>query len=149
MSVYIEYYTNLHMKVQRPTFIRHRGSRYYSANDIKKYDPEYFYGTSVGIRKIIKKKNINSTVFHYATFSNKSGWKSCNQEKPCKKAVLLLLKSWVIKNIPSMMSEHMDLPCENDLTTNMDIRLYLYDPCDELFHLLPCLDPHPCQRVSH
>jgi len=90
---------------QRPEIINHNGEEYYDAKELKKFDPVYFYGTSGGIRKIIKKKKIDVGVYHYATFAKRKGWSSDDQEKPCKKAFLLLLKSWVESNIPMMMED--------------------------------------------
>ena len=90
---------------QRPEIIKHNGEEYYDAKELKKLDPVYFYGTSGGIRKIIKKKKIDVGVYHYATFAKRKGWSSDCQENPCKKACLLLLKSWVESNIPMMMED--------------------------------------------
>ena len=95
---------------QRPEIIKHNGEEYYDAKELKKLDPVYFYGTSGGIRKIIKKKKIDVGVYHYATFAKRKGWSSDCQENPCKKACLLLLKSWVESNIPTMMDDD----CVND-----------------------------------
>lgn len=99
---------------QRPTVINHNGDKYYNATDLKKYDPVFFHGTSGGIRKVIKKKNICDTDFHYATLSKKFGWTSCrHQDKPSTKGKLLLLESWVIANVPKMMSESNESKEEN------------------------------------
>lgn len=94
------------MTTERPKIIEHNKVKYYNAADLKKYDPLYFYGTSGGIRKIITRKKIESSQYHYATFSKKFGWTSCcHQDKPPTKAKLLLKEEWVITNIPKMMPD--------------------------------------------
>jgi hypothetical protein len=89
----------------RPQIIKHNKTSYYNAKELKVYDPVFFYGTSNGIRAIIKKKNIDQINIHYATFSKKFGWSSSVQTKPSANAQLLLLESWVITNIPKMMHD--------------------------------------------
>ena len=89
---------------KRPEIISYQGDEYYKAVDLKTYDSCYFYGTSTGIRRIIQKKNIDKSAYHYATFAKRKGWSSDDQEKPCKKAILLLRRNWVEKNIPRMMT---------------------------------------------
>jgi hypothetical protein len=90
--------------VQRPQIIKHKEISYYNANDLKAYDPIFFHGTSAGVRKIVDRKNIDSSNIHYATRSKKFGWTSCcHQNKPSTKAKLLLLESWVLTNVPKMM----------------------------------------------
>jgi len=92
--------------IERPKVIAINGKNYYNAKILKQYDPAYFIGTSAGIREIIRKKKIDDTNIHYATFSKKYGWTSCcHQNKPSTKAPLLLLESWVVANIPKMMPE--------------------------------------------
>lgn len=92
--------------ITRPSIIKHIGKNYYNATELKKYDPVFFHGTSAGIRKIVAKKNIEKTNFHYSTLSKKSGWVVCkDQDKPPSKAKLLLLESWVTTNVPKMMPD--------------------------------------------
>lgn len=92
--------------VEKPKIIEHNKVKYYNATDLKKYDPNYFYGTSGGIRKIIARKKIDSSKYHYATLSKKFGWTSCyHQNKPSTKAKLLLIEEWVVANVPKMMPD--------------------------------------------
>jgi hypothetical protein len=97
----------------RPQIIKHNNASYYNAKELKVYDPAFFYGTSNGIRAIIKKKNIDQINIHYATFSKKFGWSSSVQTKPSANAQLLLLESWVLKNIPKMMLDSEESREEN------------------------------------
>lgn len=117
--------------IQQPNVIQHNGFAYYNAADIKAYDPKYFYGTSGGIRKIITKKNIDTSVIHYATHSKRKGWTSDSQDNPSKKAKLLLLESWVAKNVPKMMEDGGDMEGDNREYQEAPDLLHLED--DEKF----------------
>lgn len=112
--------------IERPKVITINNKNYYNAKILKQYDPAYFIGTSAGIREIIKKKAIDNTNTHYATFSKKYGWTSCcHQDKPSTKAPLLLLESWVVANIPKMMPESAESKEE----------LYEYPEAPPILHL--------------
>lgn len=71
---------------------------YYNADELKKYDPIYFRGTSRGIRKIIETKNIPVHSFIYALFAKKNNkWNKLIY--PINTAKVLILKEWVDLNI--------------------------------------------------
>jgi hypothetical protein len=92
------------MPTLRPVLITVNNKSYFNAKLLKDYDPAFFIGTSRSIKTIIKKKNIVTDNFHYATNSKKFGWRSCiQQSNPPTKATLLLLESWVVSNVPKMM----------------------------------------------
>ena len=77
--------------------IDNSGNLFYSADELKKEHPEYFYGTSATVRDIIKRKNIPMTEFLYASHSLKNGWTIGSDSS--KKTKLFLKKSWVEENI--------------------------------------------------
>jgi hypothetical protein len=94
------------MTTLRPALITINNKSYFNAKLLKEYDPTFFIGTSRSIKNIIKKRNIITDNFHYATHSQKFGWRACVQQgTPPTKATLLLLESWVISNIPKMMPD--------------------------------------------
>ena len=85
--------------------IKIEGKHYYSAFELRKYDPTYFFGCSRTPRTIIKKKNISKGKYVYANHNKKlDKWLLTDQDTPPTKAVLLLSKKWVIENVPKMMS---------------------------------------------
>jgi hypothetical protein len=116
------------LKPLRPTLIQLNQKSYFNAKLLKEYDPVFFIGTSRSIKGIIKKKNILTDNFHYATNSKKFGWRSCIQQgTPPTKATLLLLESWVVSNIPKMIpdaEETKEMLCEYPEAPTM---LYLED----------------------
>jgi hypothetical protein len=94
------------MTAVRPVLITLNNKSYFNAKLLKEYDPAFFIGTSRSIKTIIKKKNIITDNFHYATNSKKFGWRTCIQQAtPPTKATLLLLESWVVSNVPKMMPD--------------------------------------------
>ena len=44
-------------------------TKVYLANDLQEYDPNYFYGCSSGIRKIVDKKKIPESEYFYGSHS--------------------------------------------------------------------------------
>lgn len=68
------------------------GSVYYSANQLKDYNPEYFYGCTKSPKKIVDRKNIPNDQYVYAS-PNKAGYKIYPGVVPSK-AVLYLSKYW-------------------------------------------------------
>ena len=88
----------------RPPEITIGTNIYYSADELSKYDPAYFYGCARTVRNIIKKKIIKQDNYVYATWNKKNNWViSIDQKKPATKASLLLSSKWVNENIPKMM----------------------------------------------
>jgi hypothetical protein len=111
---------------ERPIIITCNENSYFNAKILKDYDQAFFFGTSKSIRHIIGKKDISLENYHYATLSKKFGWKPCaNQIKPPTKAVLLLLESWVIANVPKMMPE----------SAETKETLYDYPKAPDILHL--------------
>lgn len=86
-------------QVAKPVTFNFFGVTVYNADELKDYDPNYFFGCSRGVRKIIEKKNIPDTEYCYGSPS-KSGWKKCNSTYP--KGKLLLKENWVHENVPMM-----------------------------------------------
>ncbi len=74
---------------------------YYKAEDLKAYDPAYFYGCS-SIRRIIAKQKIDPAQYAYA-MQKKNVWNlTANQAAPPTRSTLMLLAEWVIANVPKM-----------------------------------------------
>jgi len=86
--------------MSRPQIITIDDIKYYNANDLKKFDPVYFFGCSRTIRTIIKKKNINIANIAFGNDNVRLGWRlSSDQSKPPSKAKLLLVERWVLENV--------------------------------------------------
>lgn len=66
--------------------------QYYNSKDLSEYNPEFYYGCKTKPRSIIQKKNIPPTDYIYANLKAKE-WNLSTEE--CKKAQLLIAKSWV------------------------------------------------------
>ena len=89
-------------QMERPKVIKLAEKEYFDATELKTYDPIYFTGTSRTVRLIVTKKEIPLDQYCYASLSKLKGWTMSNQKAPSSKATLLLLKDWVLKNIPKM-----------------------------------------------
>ena len=66
--------------------------QYYNSKDLCEYNPEFYYGCKSKPRTIIQKKKIPTTDYIYANLKSKE-WNLSTEE--CKKAQLLIAKSWV------------------------------------------------------
>jgi hypothetical protein len=66
--------------------------QYYNSKDLCKYNPEFYYGCTVKPRNIVQKKKIPPTDYIYAN-PKANEWNLSTEE--CKKAQLLIAKSWV------------------------------------------------------
>lgn len=66
--------------------------QYYNSKDLYEYNPEFYYGCKTKPRTIIQKKNIPPTDYIYANLKAKE-WNLSSEE--CKKAQLLITKTWV------------------------------------------------------
>ena len=74
---------------------------YYKAEDLRLYDPAYFYGCS-SIRRIIIKQKIDPAQYAYA-MQKKNVWNlTANQAAPPTRSTLMLLAEWVVANVPKM-----------------------------------------------
>lgn len=67
---------------------------YYNSKDLNLYDPEFYYGCKTKPRMIIQKKKIPDCDYIYANLKLKE-WNASTVD--CKKAQLLISKSWVDK----------------------------------------------------
>ena len=68
---------------------------YYNSKELNDYDPLFYYGCKTKPRNIITKKNIPDCEYIYANLKSKE-WNISSAE--CKKAQLLISKSWVDKH---------------------------------------------------
>ena len=66
--------------------------QYYNSKDLCAYNPEFYYGCKTKPRTILQKKNIPLTDYIYANLKANE-WNLSTEE--CKKAQLLIAKSWV------------------------------------------------------
>eukprot|EP00960_Hanusia_phi_P063758 765562-Hanusia_phi.AAC.2 len=88
------------MSVEKPQSFDFLGKGLvYNADELAKYDIEYFYGCGKGICKIIIKKNIASSEYFYG-LNNNLEWK--HSDEKCNKAKLLIKAEWVHVNVPKM-----------------------------------------------
>ena len=77
---------------------------FFNSKELQEFDPAFYYGCKTKPRNILLKKNIPSTEYMYATFNARNGaWMISGEE--CKKAQLLLTKSWVDAYMPTMRDE--------------------------------------------
>lgn len=96
--------------VTKPNIVRIDNNEYYTATDVQKCDPVFFYGCVKTVRKIIDLKEIPNDQYVYATNSVKNGWTIVkDQNKPPHKATLLLTKDWVQNNVPAMKIKDADV----------------------------------------
>jgi hypothetical protein len=82
-----------------PKLVTIKKHNYFIVNDIYKYNKEYFYGCSGGVRKIVLKKQIPEIMYIYAYIKDNK-WIVSDSSYP--KAKLLLNSVWVYKNIPGI-----------------------------------------------
>lgn len=78
-----------------PFTINSTGVYYYNNKDLKTYKPHFFYGFQSDPKNIITKKNIPENDYVYSCFDKRKGWSI--YDKTCKRAQLLITKSWVDK----------------------------------------------------
>lgn len=84
----------------KPLSFEFNGAEVYNADDVRDYDPNFFYGCSRGIRKIIERKKIDASDYTWGVKSMKTGWNTCLPA--CPKGKLLLKTTWVHANVPKM-----------------------------------------------
>ena len=75
-----------------PKPITIEAKQYYNSKDLCAYNPEFYYGCKTKPRSIIQRKNIPPTDYIYANLKANE-WNLSTEE--CKKAQLLIAKSWV------------------------------------------------------
>lgn len=90
-----------------PFTIDSTGVLYYNNKDLKTYKPHFFYGFQSDPKNIITKKNIPENDYVYSCFDKRKGWSI--YDKTCKRAQLLITKSWVDK----FYFNKSDLPCSD------------------------------------
>lgn len=73
----------------------------YNASHLRDYDPEFFYGCSKSVRKIIEKKNIPEKHYFYAVESKGAGIQVYPNDKPPKKAKLFISTEWADTHMKS------------------------------------------------
>jgi hypothetical protein len=78
--------------MNKPNTVTIDAKQYYNSKDLCEYNPEFYYGCKTKPRSIIQKKKIQSTDYIYANLKSKE-WNLSTEE--CKKAQLLIAKSWV------------------------------------------------------
>lgn len=78
--------------MSKPIVVTIDAKQYYNSKDLCEYNPEFYYGCKTKPRSIIQKKNIPPTDYIYANLKAKE-WNLSTEE--CKKAQLLIAKSWV------------------------------------------------------
>jgi hypothetical protein len=82
------------MNQVKPTLIKIGEKEYYNSKDLQIYDPIFYYGCKTKPRTIIQKKKIEESEYIYANL--KTGeWNLSTSD--CKKAQLLISKTWVDK----------------------------------------------------
>lgn len=84
------------MRTPQPFAIDMSNKLFFNMKDLFEYKPEFFYGCTVKKRLITKKKSIPDTEYVYANFFAKTKEWNMSDEN-CKKAQLLITKSWVDK----------------------------------------------------
>ena len=84
------------MRTPQPFAIDMTSKLFFNMKDLFDHNPEFFYGCTVKKRLITKKKNIPDTEYVYANFFAKTKEWNLSDES-CKKAQLLITKSWVDK----------------------------------------------------
>ena len=84
------------MRTPQPFAIDMTNRLFFNMKDLFDYKPEFFYGCTVKKRLITKKKAIPDTEFVYANFFARTKEWNMSDES-CKKAQLLITKSWVDK----------------------------------------------------
>ena len=84
------------MRTPQPFAIDMSNKLFFNMKDLFEYKPEFFYGCTVKKRLITKKKSIPDTEYLYANFFAKTKEWNMSDEN-CKKAQLLITKSWVDK----------------------------------------------------
>ena len=89
-----------------PKPITIEAKQYYNSKDLVAYNPEFYYGCRTKPRTIIQKKQIPPTDYIYANLKANE-WNLSTEE--CKKAQLLIAKSWVdihyFKPVPVQTTE--------------------------------------------
>ena len=76
----------------KPVPVTIDANQYYNSKDLCEYNPEFYYGCKTKPRTIIQKKKIPPTDYIYANLKSNE-WNLSTDE--CKKAQLLIAKSWV------------------------------------------------------
>ena len=69
---------------------------YYNSKELQEYDQDFYYGCKTKPRNIIDRKKIPSSDYVYANLKSKE-WNLSSAE--CKKAQLLISKTWVDKHL--------------------------------------------------
>ena len=78
--------------MNKPVPVTIEAKQYYNSKDLFAYNPEFYYNCKTKPRTILQKKNIPPTDYIYANLKANE-WNLTTEE--CKKAQLLIAKSWV------------------------------------------------------
>lgn len=100
------------------------GLLYFNSKDLQDFDPFFYHGCKSKPRNILAKKNIPSSEYMYANFNTRNGsWIPSTEE--CKKAQLLITKTWVEAHMRSMQEERRNEPDQSIPP------IVLETPCDK------------------
>ena len=100
------------------------GLLYFNSKDLQEFDPFFYHGCKTKPRNILAKKNIPSSEYMYANFNTRNGsWITSTEE--CKKAQLLITKTWVEAHMRSMQEERRNEPDQSIPP------IVLETPCDK------------------
>jgi hypothetical protein len=87
--------------MERPSPFLFNGVNVYNADDIKTYDPAFFYGCAKTVRMIVDRKSIPESMYFYCVKNKEEMWKLSTSAY--SKSKLLLMKDWVESNVPKMV----------------------------------------------
>lgn len=118
---------------------------YYKSKDLQAYDPVFYYGCKTKPRNILVKKCIPDTEYIYANFNARSNsWVPSTEE--CKKAVLLLSKTWVEANMAALREEHL-VPLNeikrDSLIDDPNKSVNIFDPTTSNIETIHTVEIHP------
>jgi hypothetical protein len=78
------------------------GVLYFNSKDLQEFDAIFYHGCKTKPRNILVKKNIPSSEYMYANFNTRNGGSWITSTEECKKAQLLITKTWVEAHMRSM-----------------------------------------------
>jgi hypothetical protein len=88
---------------------------YYNSKELQEYDPIFYHGCKTKPRHILNKKSIPAAEYLFANLKD-GKWNRSSED--CKKAQLLISKSWIEANMTKMCEQRADEP--QDQSSNSD-----------------------------